>query len=194
MLQHGCPCGNASRRGRGERTVGKRPGWTDKRHPGRRFGCARQPCVRLILAGLPGMTELTMRLLRLLILSIALAAASPVSRHVRGHRSDRRQHPNQGPGVARPARFQGRLELHGSQDRACGERLGHPAGADAQEHLRGSGELNQAQAIAGHEGVACYLCGCYRFRFSRGTSSVGRASASQAEGRGFEPRVPLRNH
>ena len=27
----------------------------------------------------------------------------------------------------------------------------------------------------------------------RGTSSVGRASASQAEGRGFEPRVPLRD-
>ncbi len=27
----------------------------------------------------------------------------------------------------------------------------------------------------------------------RGTSSVGRASASQAEGREFEPRVPLQN-
>ncbi len=25
----------------------------------------------------------------------------------------------------------------------------------------------------------------------RGSSSVGRASASQAEGRGFEPRLPL---
>lgn len=35
--------------------------------------------------------------------------------------------------------------------------------------------------------------GRYGKRGRRGTSSVGRASASQAEGRGFETRVPLQD-
>ena len=35
----------------------------------------------------------------------------------------------------------------------------------------------------------------FTFAKSRGNSSVGRASASQAESRGFEPRLPLKkNH
>lgn len=48
---------------------------------------------------------------------------------------------------------------------------------------------NKIEKLLSVSGEICYLC--QRFTTVCGSSSVGRASASQAEGHEFEPRLPL---
>ena len=56
-----------------------------------------------------------------------------------------------------------------------------------------SGQLGQTVNLLAHAFVGSNpaLPTFFVFRNVRGSSSVGRASAFQAEGRGFEPRLPL---
>jgi hypothetical protein len=81
----------------------------------------------------------------------------------------------------------GRCFLCGANSSKAAARRGCHRAPAARVHAAAARPAARAHELTGPRAEE-YV----KVSFSRGTSSVGRASASQAEGHGFEPRVPLK--